>query len=456
MAIDMVEVFRHYAPQNGMDIRAFIKSLKDGNLLDEHFTKVDADLAFARRTAKGSRRISHEEYLQILRGIARRRSVSDEDIFRLAKNGLPDADEPAGGEGRGRFEFGCIYVSSQLSGFQDEVVVICVIGGLTLAAAGFAFAALSVCENNLRSIGRLLASALPAIRRPTYKQIEWLAIVAYAAYSEFGDANMTNDKTVDWGNLPVFVYCSPSHTTPVVNAKVALSKHIEAHWEDWQDPDIKIRLMNLTNKGEDRKSCAVFDTADVVPSHRSRVFLAIEASPASSMSRAGLYYLPDRNEYAEPVWLMWIQGQRSTDLELAKSFTGWKGVIDQGLEADYRALGKGQFDDLSEPQTVPWHKANTNNQSTKFFAYVHILEKYATARLRPTFLARVKAFIQQVAGLYVGFWFLRMIFDFNANANILRKADANSKLYQVPENQAQQRPLAHFYSSSFRNGNSFD
>ncbi|OLQ15387.1 hypothetical protein AK812_SmicGene429 [Symbiodinium microadriaticum] len=91
----MVEVFRHYAPQNGMDIRAFIKSLKDGNLLDEHFTKVDADLAFARRTAKGSRRISHEEYLQILRGIARRRSVSDEDIFRLAKNGLPDADEPA-------------------------------------------------------------------------------------------------------------------------------------------------------------------------------------------------------------------------------------------------------------------------------------------------------------------------------------------------------------------------
>eukprot|EP00913_Durusdinium_trenchii_P016354 g15372.t1 len=50
-----------YASHNGMDIRAFIKSMKDSGLLDEHFTKVDADLAFFKCTARHTRKIGLED-----------------------------------------------------------------------------------------------------------------------------------------------------------------------------------------------------------------------------------------------------------------------------------------------------------------------------------------------------------------------------------------------------------
>ncbi|CAK9027375.1 unnamed protein product [Durusdinium trenchii] len=88
--MDVAEVFQVYASHNGMDIRAFIKSMKDSGLLDEHFTKVDADLAFFKCTARHTRKIGLEDFVQILKCIAKRRSVSDQEVFQQAASGASE------------------------------------------------------------------------------------------------------------------------------------------------------------------------------------------------------------------------------------------------------------------------------------------------------------------------------------------------------------------------------
>eukprot|EP00435_Cladocopium_sp_Y103_P015976 s3208_g3.t4 len=91
--VDLAKVFKVYSTQNGMDIRGFIKSMKESGLLDGHFTKVDADLAFCKHTAhsRHTRKIALEDFEQILRCIARRRSVSDQEVFEQAAAGATSA-----------------------------------------------------------------------------------------------------------------------------------------------------------------------------------------------------------------------------------------------------------------------------------------------------------------------------------------------------------------------------
>eukprot|EP00434_Breviolum_minutum_P027999 symbB.v1.2.024773.t1/scaffold2357.1/size81458/4 len=79
--VDLAKVFKVYATQNGMDIRGFIKSMKDSGLLDEHFTKVDADLAFCKCT-RHTRKIGFEDRVKAGRTfVAPRRSVSEQAVF---------------------------------------------------------------------------------------------------------------------------------------------------------------------------------------------------------------------------------------------------------------------------------------------------------------------------------------------------------------------------------------
>lgn len=91
--VDLAKVFKVYSTQNGMDIRGFIKSMKESGLLDGRFTKVDADLAFCKHTAhsRHTRKIGLEDFEQILRCIARRRSVSDQEVFEQAAAGATTA-----------------------------------------------------------------------------------------------------------------------------------------------------------------------------------------------------------------------------------------------------------------------------------------------------------------------------------------------------------------------------
>ncbi|CAJ1459534.1 unnamed protein product [Effrenium voratum] len=90
---DVADVFRVYAPTgrgvgantvlvSQMDVRGFMKSMREACFLDEHFSKVDADLAFFR--AARSRRLGQEDYMGILKAIARRREVSEEEVFQRA------------------------------------------------------------------------------------------------------------------------------------------------------------------------------------------------------------------------------------------------------------------------------------------------------------------------------------------------------------------------------------
>lgn len=91
--VDLAKVFKVYATQNGMDIRGFIKSMKDSGLLDEHFTKVDADLAFCKCT-RHTRKIGFEDFEYILKCIARRRSVSEQAVFEQLAAGAAPVSRP--------------------------------------------------------------------------------------------------------------------------------------------------------------------------------------------------------------------------------------------------------------------------------------------------------------------------------------------------------------------------
>ena len=80
------------------------------------------------------------------------------------------------------------------------------------------------------------------------------------------------ERTLPWGNLPVFAYCGPSGAV-VLNAKVAAASHGEAHWNSWEDP-LASRFGAMKAIGEDPKFCVFFDTDDVNPTGKSKSFLS--------------------------------------------------------------------------------------------------------------------------------------------------------------------------------------
>ena len=134
-----------------------------------------------------------------------------------------------------------------------------------------------------------------------------------------------------------------------------------------------------------------------------RVFLAIETRGSSGTPRAGLYYFDTRGESAQLQWLMWMQDNKSTDLELKKSSTGWDNTLTYGVEAQFDAVAKGVFDDFAEPTDVSWLTSNHGNgsgQGTKYPTYIHIRDDSATARLSPTVFGRATNCIYHKGALY--------------------------------------------------------
>ena len=220
--------------------------------------------------------------------------------------------------------------------------------------------------------------------------------------------NVTIDEKVEWGKLPVFVYCAP-YNIQVLHAKLAFNSMPEASWDNWTAPDIKIKVGSMSVKGEDTKQCAYFYTNNTEnPGPRSRVFLSIETSAASS--RAGLYVRPNDSGSENPKWLMWMQSQKSTDLELLKAVSGWDTWFTSWYPADkeeYTAAMRGVSDDFSEPQTVRWQSFDGNSQSsqsTKFLAYIHIDQQFVTKQRSLTFFAHMQNILTQAGVLYAFFY----------------------------------------------------
>lgn len=74
---DLKSVFKSFAPAGAVDIdsRTFVKVCKDGGLLDSKFTTTDADLIFAKVKAKGSRKITFDQFQEAVKQIALRKDV---------------------------------------------------------------------------------------------------------------------------------------------------------------------------------------------------------------------------------------------------------------------------------------------------------------------------------------------------------------------------------------------
>lgn len=75
------EAFTAYTKGAGdMDGRTFTKILKDCKVLDSKVTAVDADLIFTKVKAKGSKKITFEQFQEALRLVAAKKGVEVESI----------------------------------------------------------------------------------------------------------------------------------------------------------------------------------------------------------------------------------------------------------------------------------------------------------------------------------------------------------------------------------------